>query len=299
MDSRAPMRVVVGVDASDSARAAAEWAADIAAAWCAPLHLVHTVPGVLDEPPVGLVPAWLRELVDAAERTGCGPGEVEVVPGGTMELLTERASHARMLVLGSYGDGAWSGMLAGSVALTLAGRVGCPVAVVRGSAPQVPPPRGGPVVAGVDGSQSGRAALLLAADLAASLGTRLVAVHTWSDVVAGSEGGAHRRPEDWETLAEQGGVLLDGEIDAVSACHPELPVERRLVGDTPVRALLDWSSTARMLVVGHHGHRPGRGMLLGSTSRALVEFAPCPVVVTPPKLVSEQPKEAAAAEVTG
>ena len=38
-----PRPVVVGVDASASARDAAEWAADLAAAWDAPLHLVHVV----------------------------------------------------------------------------------------------------------------------------------------------------------------------------------------------------------------------------------------------------------------
>jgi nucleotide-binding universal stress UspA family protein len=35
--------VVVGVDSSDSARHASEWAADLAATWHAPLRMVHTV----------------------------------------------------------------------------------------------------------------------------------------------------------------------------------------------------------------------------------------------------------------
>jgi nucleotide-binding universal stress UspA family protein len=49
-----------------------------------------------------------------------------------------------------------------------------------------------------------------------------------------------------------------------------------------LRALMHLAREARLLVVGHRGHRPARGVGLGSTSRALVEFAPCPVVVTPP-----------------
>jgi hypothetical protein len=93
---------------------------------------------------------------------------------------------ARMLVLGSYGDGASSGMLAGSLALALLDRVTCPVAVLRGSSPQVPPPGTGPVVVGVDGSVAGRVALTFAADLAGSWAAPLVAVHTWADVVDGS-----------------------------------------------------------------------------------------------------------------
>ena len=39
---------------------------------------------------------------------------------------------------------------------------------------------------------------------------------------------------------------------------------------------------ARLLVVGHRSARPGSGMALGSTSQALVEFAPCPVAVIKP-----------------
>jgi nucleotide-binding universal stress UspA family protein len=271
--------VVVGVDASDSARAAADWAGDLAAAWGAPLHLLHAVPG--EAPAQEAQPAWLRELADAAENAGAGPSRVEVVPGGTVELLADRADRARMLVLGSYGDGAWSGMLAGAVALALAGTVPCPVAVVRGAAPRVAPPRNGPVVVGVDGSATGHAAALLAVDIAASVGAPLVAVHAWSDV-AESGGGLRRRHDDWAELAEQGGAVLAEEIQAASETRPALDIRRDLVNDTALRALLRWADDARMLVVGHRGHRFAQGTRLGSTSRALVEFAPCPVVVTPP-----------------
>ena len=44
LSSTDPRPVVVAVDASDSARDAAAWAADLAADWSAPLHLIHVVP---------------------------------------------------------------------------------------------------------------------------------------------------------------------------------------------------------------------------------------------------------------
>ena len=279
METHDERPVVVGVDASDSARAAAGWAGDLAAAWGAPLHLLHAVPG--EAPAQEAQPAWLRELADAAENAGAGPSRVEVVRGGTVELLADRADRARMLVLGSYGDGAWSGMLAGAVALALAGNVPCPVAVVRGAAPQVAPPRNGPIVVGVDGSATGHAAALLAVDIAASVGAPFVAVHAWSDV-AESGGGLRRRHDDWAELAEQGGAVLAEEIRTASEARPALDIQRDLVNDTALRALLRWADEARMLVVGHRGHGLAQGTRLGSTSRALVEFAPCPVVVTPP-----------------
>jgi nucleotide-binding universal stress UspA family protein len=280
VESRDERPIVVGVDASDSARAAAEWAADLASVWRSPLHLLHTVP---PQAPVPAPPAWLRELAAAAERSGAGSGTVDVVPGAAIEMLADRADRARMLVLGSYGEGAWSGMLAGTVGLTLAGHVPCPVAVIRGVQPKLSPPRGGPVVVGVDGSAGSHAALLLAADLAVSLGTRLVAVHAWSDVEEG-ERGLHRRSATAPELAAQGGALLAEEARAIAVLHPALTVAADLVPGTPLQALLARTGDARMLVVGHRGRPLTPGMGLGSTSRALVEFAECPVVVAPPVL---------------
>ena len=282
MDATDTRPVVVGVDTSDSARAAADWAADLAAVWHAPLLMVHTVPGASQDRAIVPVPSWLRELLDAALRAGADTVDSEILPGSPVELLVRRSSGARMLVLGSYGDGGWSGMLAGSNALALLARAGCPVAVIRGAAPQVPPPRSGPVVVGVDGSTAGAAALELAADLALSIGSGLVAVHTWNDMITDAEGGAHRRHEPDETLAAEGAALLERALQAVVTRHPDLPLERRVDADNPLRDLLARAEGARMLVVGQRRPAPAEGMLLGSTSRGLVEFAPCPVVVVPP-----------------
>jgi len=279
VETRADRPVVVGVDASDSARAAAGWAADLAAAWAAPLHLVHAVPD--GSPEVGSAPpAWLVELTDGARRAGAAASRTEVAAGAPADVLAQRAPQAGMLVLGSYGDGAIAGMLAGHVALALAGNVPCPVAVVRGAGPEAPPPRRGPVVAGVDGSATARAAGLLAADLAARADTELVLVLAWTEVVDAD--GRLRRRVDEVGHEREAGERLAAEARAVGGAHPGLDVRTELVHDTPLRALLHRAPDARLLVVGHRGHRPARGLGLGSTSRALVEFAPCPVVVTPP-----------------
>jgi nucleotide-binding universal stress UspA family protein len=276
--------VVVGVDPSNSAREATVWAADLAAAWGAPLELVHVVPelSMLTE-----VPPWMGELQDAARRAGAVASRVDILSGVPADRLAERAGGARMLVLGSYGDGANSGMLAGSLALELLDRVTRPVAVVRGSAPQVPPPGSGPVVVGVDGSPAGRAALIFAAGLADSWAAPLVAVHSWSDVLPGIHG-AVRRTEAPATLAAEAGALLEAELDALARSHPDLPVQREWVDGTTVRALLARADAARVLVVGHRGDTDS-GMLHGSTSRTLVEFASCPVVVINPAVVPAGP----------
>jgi nucleotide-binding universal stress UspA family protein len=267
--------LVVGVDGSDSARHAAEWAADLASAWRVPLRLVHTRPQAGD---ATMLPLWLRELLDAAERVGAGPVEAEIVPGDVADVLLDRSGTAGLLVVGSYGEGAHGGMLAGSTALALLDGARCPVAVVRGSAPQVPPPRRGPVVLGADESAAGQAALELAADLAAASGAHLVAVHAWTDVVGDASGGVRRVDSSDAELVAHARELLDVFAERARDRHPDLAVERHPVNDTALRALLEQAAGARMVVVGHRG-KEAAAARLGSTSRGLVEFAPCPVVV--------------------
>ena len=266
--------VVVGVDSSDSARHASEWAADLAAAWNVPLRLVHTA---RDGGNITEVPPWLRELLDGAERVGADPADAEVVPGAVNDVLLDRSDAARLLVVGSYGEGARAGMLAGSTALALLDGSRCPVAVVRGSTPQLPPPRRGPVVVGAVASATGEAALALAAELAAASGARVIAVHAWTDVVADASGGLRRVESDGTELAGRAVELLDALVMRVRERHADVDVERRVVNDTALRALLEQAEEARMVVVGQRDRASvGR---LGSTSRGLAEFAPCPVVV--------------------
>jgi len=265
--------VVVGVDPSDSARDAALWAADLAAAQGHPVEFVHVVPNRTD-----VRPAWLRELVDAAERTGGSPVTAGCEQGTVFDVLLTRSQRAGMVVVGSFGRDAPAGLLVGSTALTLVALAGCPVAVVRGGREGLGPPRGGPVVVGVDGTPGSDDALVLAAGLAASLGARLVAVHAWSDLEDGPEG-LHRSSESWSERAASVEELLDRQLARVPL---PVSVERRPVAGRPSRALLELAEEARLLVVGPHRRTPEGARRLGSTSQELVEFAPCPVVVARP-----------------
>lgn len=274
--------IVVGVDDTASARDAALWAADLASAWRVPLCLTHVVnrAGTVSPPEVS---SWLRELASAAERAGAERVLTEVRYGATTDQLHARSAGARMLVLGSYGARGWGGVLAGENALPLLQGCPCPLVVVRGQSPGVPPRREGPVVVGVDETATGDRALAFAAELAVhSEHRRLLAVHTYSELVRDVGGHAHRLAEDEGELARRGRALLAGRLEPLALAHPELAVDSELVAGTPLRALLDRSHDAWLLVVGQRRSGASGGPHWGSTSQGLVEFASCPVAVVPP-----------------
>ena len=267
--------IVVGVDGSDSARHAAEWASEVASAWRAPVRLVHADHRRTEERTSD--PAWLRELHDAVERVGVDEVESRVVPGPAVDELITSSHGAGLVVLGSYGEGSQAGMLAGSAALALIEAAECPVAVIRGTAPLLAPPRSGPVLVGTDGVTDDDA-LYLGAALAVGFGARLSALHAWSEVVEDAHG-VHRTTASGTELAAQAVARLDRCLRPVREAHPGLAIERHVVDDTALRALLEQAAEARAVVVGHR-RGSGDGRHLGSTSRGLVAFAPCPVVVT-------------------
>lgn len=80
--------------------------------------------------------------------------------------------------------------------------------------------------------------------------------------------------ESAQRLAQHGAALareagLDAEGLAVA--------DELAVADTLIRLVEE--QHAQAVVVGSHGHGELRELLLGSTSRALLQHAPCPVVV--------------------
>jgi hypothetical protein len=119
---------------------------------------------------------------------------------------------------------------------------------------QVPPPRSGPIVVGVDGSEAGGVALDLAAELAASLGAGLVAVRATADSI----------PEPAEA-----------QLAAVRFRYPSQPVHERVVDGMAVSALAKAAHEARVLVIGRHRAGSGIDVPIGADSAsAPVHAAP-------------------------
>ncbi len=133
------------------------------------------------------------------------------------------------------------------------------------------------MLVGTGTAAPGDAALCRGAALADALGCRLSVLHAWSIVSEDAEG-LHRAGGSGTELAAAAVARLDASLQLLRGAYGALPIERRVVEDTALRALLDVAAGARMVVVGHR-RGPGAGGRPGSTSRGLVGFAPCPVVV--------------------
>lgn len=269
--------VMVAVDGSESSIKAAHWAAGLRFGAPTSLRLAHVGAGENTRP------AWLRELSAELTRDGVEHTVDTITAADVPAELTRLSTEVDLLVVGSFGEGSGAGMRVGSNALGLLDGATSAVAVVRGREEGSPIPDHGVVAAGVDGSPESVAALDLAAELAEGWGAALLVVHTWRDVANEPGRGIYRVPEDWDKMAADATEMLNHTVDAVHAVHPDLTIERRVVADGPLSALLDVAPDARLIVVGSRGKRPKPGMLMGSTSRGLVEFCPCPVLVVRPQ----------------
>ncbi|MEU4674939.1 universal stress protein [Amycolatopsis sp. NPDC023774] len=292
MSGRDERLVLAGIDGSDSALHAAEWAAAVAARRGAVLRLVQAYivppPGVSGMA-VRAVRAGFRAQAESwlAEAEGAvlarWPSlkiQQAAVEGSAVGILLRECASAELVALGSRGLGGFTGLLLGSTAVSLAAHAPCPVVVVRGRKPDDPPPVGGPVLAGLDGSPDSTDALGYACEEAAARGTTLVAIHTWSEITP--DGSLRKRDFDPEAVAAAERRLVDEQLAPGREKFPKLPVDVVVVRGRPVRALLERGAEAQLIVVGSRGRGAFTGMLLGSTSKALLVHSACPVAVVRP-----------------
>jgi nucleotide-binding universal stress UspA family protein len=87
---------------------------------------------------------------------------------------------------------------------------------------------------------------------------------------------------DWKAVEDTETGRLAERLAGWQEKYPDVTVRRIVTRDRPVRCLLEHSADAQLLVVGSRGHGQFSGMLLGSTSRALIYHAPCPLLVARP-----------------
>ncbi len=140
--------VVVGVDGSTQSIAALGWAARYAAATGAAVRAVLAwhYPTAAGQPPVGVAPRAIRTETEQLMQDSLdgaiahvypdGPGadvDTRISYGHPAQILIDESKEADLLVVGSSGHGAFTGMLVGSVSIHCVTGAFCPVTVVRGN----------------------------------------------------------------------------------------------------------------------------------------------------------------------
>ncbi|WNV84843.1 universal stress protein [Umezawaea sp. Da 62-37] len=273
--------IVVGVDGSTSARDAVGLGAAEALHRHRTLRLVHAqlllpFDGLEDTERLrdGMHhDGWhrLHEAADVAHEVAPGVElDLTLETGDPATVLIRESASAYEVVVGSRGAGGFAELLAGSTALAVSTYGHCPVTVVRGTVW----PRG-PVVVGVDGTAAGEPAIEWAFDRAALDGADLIAVHVWHPRMSGLALGE----ADRLALTSDHHRLLAERLAGWQEKYPDVHVERVVAEGHVAKRLADYSDTARLLVVGPRGRGGFAGLLLGSTSHALLHHAPCPVLV--------------------
>lgn len=280
--------IVAAVDGSSVSYDAAAWAGMQAAVHGRRLHLIISMFQTGYSPAPLVAAATVDRMRDDAEqilgeaeriaRTAApdvaGRISSEVIFDPVIPSLITRSRKAWTLVLGGRGRGALRRTMLGSVTSAMVRHAHCPVAVVHTMPPTDAAALRKPVLVGVDGGPNSVAAIEFAFQEASLRKIGVTALHSWND-----SGGIEIPLPEPEWVRESEDALITEVLDGPQSRYPDVPVRRILGHDKPARALFAESDNAQMVVVGSHGRGGFTGMLLGSTSAALVQSAACPVVV--------------------
>jgi len=140
------------------------------------------------------------------------------------------------------------------------------------------------IVIGIDGSETAKEALTLAAHEARLHHARLRIVVVWqlSSLMYGS--GYTAFDEGMlDAVRDRAQSIADEAVATVAELVPAVECEAVVLEGQPADALLGASVDADLIVVGSRGLGGFKRLMLGSVSDQVVHHAPCPVLVVPPK----------------
>lgn len=310
--------ILVGVDGSTASLYALDWAVEEAVRRGWRLHLVcaYALPSFaaasLDGGYAALDDTAIQEgaaavLAEASARVADRgvPVTAKVHTGDAAGVLVELSREARLAVVGTRGRGGFADRLLGTVSSALPAHGYCPVVVVPlrdaqghqlpedAEVPPVPPVRR--IVVGVDGSPQAERALRYAIDEAGAWGAQLTAV---SGVPVGSMTGLLAwlpSTVDHEQVLGDMTEGLNVVVDKAVA-GTDVEVRRFALDGTGAELLTEFSTACDLVVLGSRGRGGFRGLLLGSTSQAVLHHASCPVMVVGSRAEDLADQAAAAAE---
>ncbi|AMW08578.1 universal stress protein UspA [Streptomyces qaidamensis] len=286
--------VLAGIDGSEGAATAADWAAREAALRGVPLRLLHASPPLPGTAVPGPVVDRLRRLgarllqLTAAELTDRYPDlQVESAQADDPPAcaLPTAARDAGLLVAGTRGTGGFEGLAVGSVALRTAAAAPCPVVLV----PHRPfmegasaAGRGGQVVLGFDAHRPVGGVAAFAFSAADARRARLRVVQAWAfPAESVSPRTLVVTEEDRAAWEDEEVLRLSDALRPWQEKYPRVVVGADVMLLHPAEALLNASRGADLLIVGRRTERASPEGRLGPVAHAVLHHTRCPVAVVP------------------
>ena len=281
---------VVGLDGSDCATNALEWAVsnaerrassiELVTAWQTPVAgaypMSSPVTVVIDDTEFHDAAAHdVAEVAAGLAPRLTLPVTAAVGHGGPAQVLLEASESAALLVIGSRGRGGFARLLLGSTSTQCATHASVPTIVVPGDAE---PAVVETVMVDCDGSPNSMEALRWAIDFAPPGGT-VVVVWVWDATPLAVGADAFFFPDASDLAAERFHHLVD--TVAERARSRDVTIEREFVRGTPRSALAAQAENADLVVVGARGHGAVGAALLGSVSTWLLHHVHRPIAVVP------------------
>ena len=256
--------VLVATDLGETSYPAIRTAARLAPLAGASLHLLHVAAGRDADDEDRLLEHYRQAAPDAAN-----PGSVSVMTGEPAAAIVEHAGRvgANVVIVGPHRRGGNSGEL-GSTAKSVVEAAPCPC-LVAATELRLPLER---VLVPIDHSPAASGALSLALSWGAALrspggNADLLAVHVTRDA---------RAPDPLRAEMERVREITYG-VTSVGIR------EKLVAGEDPAAEIVREAKEAHadLVVMGTHS-RDDRRRELGSVSGAVVQDAPCPLLLVPP-----------------
>ncbi|WP_159717324.1 universal stress protein [Actinomyces marmotae] len=286
--------VLVGVDGSPESLGAVDWAVARAAreGWRVHILCAYSLPSftaasldggyaALDDTAIRAgAQAVVDEAVARAQQAGVAVTS-SLETGDPAGVLVDLSSDAALAVVGTRGGGGFADRLLGTVSSALPAHAKCPTVIVprhTTGAAFTPVKR---IVVGVDGSGSARKAARRAVREAEAWGAELTAVaavpmSTGTGALAWLPAAVDRQ----QVLADVRAGLDHAVAEALEG-HPGVTVRRHALDGNAAELLAEFSTAVDLVVVGSRGRGGFTGLLLGSTSQAVLSHAACPIMVVP------------------
>lgn len=309
--------IIVGIDGSDNAQCALQWAIGHAQRTSAQIRLVsaYTVPGVnMTQADIvyptdfdDVIKRSVEELAEVAAEsvTAAGvPVSTSIAPGDASGVMVENSKNADLAVVGARGRGGFAGRLLGSVALAMPAHAHCPTVVIPSTwphrvMPETPLPIDLPVRA-ANAKTSGEGKLTRA-DFSGEVVAAVDPFETDTPILraAAAQAGIYSLPlrlvgitathilsPEWLPDEEHLGKMYDeaakscqSALEALAADFPEVEVSWSVFDAPATEVLVSATYTADLMVIGSRGRGGFTSTILGSTSQGVLANAVCPVRV--------------------